>query len=966
MNHHPAFELVREQHLDSLNITVQEFTHLSTGAQHIHIQADSDENVFLVALRTVPTDSTGVAHILEHTALCGSEKYPVRDPFFMMIRRSLNTFMNAFTSSDWTAYPFASTNTKDFNNLLDVYLDAVFFSRLDELDFLQEGHRLEFEKWDDPSSPLQFKGVVYNEMKGAMSSVPSQLWQSLCKHLHPSNTYHFNSGGDPVEIPDLSYQQLKQFYRTHYHPSNAIFMTFGSLPVSELQQRFEDQALCRFDRLDETIKVDSEQPFTAPLTVNDVYTAENDEDKSHVVVAWLLGESTDPVEALRAQLMASLLYENSASPLQQLLETSALGKSPSPLNGIEDSQKQIIFVAGMEGCEATDRDAIESEILATIQQAISEGFAPERINACIDQLELQQREVGGDGYPYGLQLILTSLGSATHRGDPVAVLDLDRSLNQLREDLKDPNFVGETLQRLFIDNTHRLTLCVEPDTKLAEAQNAAEQTRLDEIAAALSEQEVAAIVEQSQRLQDRQNAEDDPGTLPKVGIADVPASIHEPARHEYQGKSVTAYEYEAGTNGLVYLQAIIALPELTESERQILPFLCNILSELGLGNDDYLHVQNLHTACSGGLHAFTSIRNNAFDEQASSAYLVLSGKGLRRYVNELTTLMQRTLTEVRFDEHERVRDLMSQTRSRKESSVAGNGHAYAMGAASATANGLAAMQFATSGLAGIKATKLLDERLADAAELALFCQELEHLYQKLTAVTPVVAVVGEQQYLAAYREALANFQIASEQQHASEWSLPKVRTVNSSFWAVNAQVNFCALAFPTVTSAHQDAAALTVLGGVLRNGFLHRALREQGGAYGGGANQDNANAVFKFFSYRDPRTQETLDDFYASIEWLIDTELSFDKVEESILGVISSLDKPASPAGEAKQALSQYLHGRSPEHREAFRTNVLNVTAAELKRVAMKYLKDTKPSVAIVGPKSSYEGFEDTLEFFSL
>jgi hypothetical protein len=966
MNHHPAFELVREQHLASLNITVQEYSHLKTGAQHIHIQADSDENVFLVALRTVPSDSTGVAHILEHTALCGSEKYPVRDPFFMMIRRSLNTFMNAFTSSDWTAYPFASTNMKDFSNLLDVYLDAVFFSRLDELDFLQEGHRLEFEKWDDSSTPLQFKGVVYNEMKGAMSSVPSQLWQSLCKHLHPSNTYHHNSGGDPVEIPNLSYEQLKQFYRTHYHPTNAIFMTFGSIAVTELQQRFENQVLSRFDRLTQTIQVESEQPFSAPLRVTDHYTAEDDDDKSHVVVSWLLGESSDPVEALRAQLMASLLYENSASPLQQLLETSELGKSPSPLNGIEDSQKQIIFVAGMEGCEATHIDAIEAEILTTIQNAINEGFAPERIDACLDQLELQQREVGGDGFPYGLQLILTSLGSATHRGDPIAALDLDRSLNQLRDDLKDPDFVSTTLQRLFIDNPHRLTLCVEPDTQLAEAQNIAEQARLDKISADLSEADIAAIVEQSRQLQARQNAEDDPGSLPKVGIADVPASIHEPARQDIQGQTVAGYQYEAGTNGLVYLQAIITLPELSEAERQILPFMCNILSELGLGNDDYLHVQNLHTACSGGLHAFTSIRNNAFDEQASSGYLVLSGKGLRRYVNDLTMLMQRTLTEVRFDEQERVRDLMSQTRSRKESSVAGNGHAYAMGAATATANGLAAMQFATSGLAGIKATKLLDERLQDPTELASFCDELEQLYRKLTAVTPVVAVVGEQQYLSAYRDALENFQVANQLQHASSWSLPSIRTTNASFWAVNAQVNFCALAFPTVTSAHDDAAALTVLGGVLRNGFLHRALREQGGAYGGGASQDNANASFKFFSYRDPRTQETLDDFYASINWLIDTELSFDKVEESILGVISSLDKPASPAGEAKQALSQYLHGRSPEHREAFRTNVLNVTANELKRVTKKYLLDVTPSVAIVGPKSSYQGFEDSLKFFSL
>ena len=233
---HPAFTHVGSRAVSSLKVEVQRYRHLKTGAEHIHLHSDNAENVFLVALRTVPRDSTGVAHILEHTALCGSEKYPVRDPFFMMIRRSLNTFMNAFTSSDWTAYPFASQNRKDFNNLLDVYLDAVFFSRLDPLDFAQEGHRLEFAKPDDPDSPLTFKGVVYNEMKGAMSSINSILWHTLCKYLYPTSTYHYNSGGDPACIPDLSYQQLLEFYRTHYHPSNAIFMTYGDIPAHEHQR----------------------------------------------------------------------------------------------------------------------------------------------------------------------------------------------------------------------------------------------------------------------------------------------------------------------------------------------------------------------------------------------------------------------------------------------------------------------------------------------------------------------------------------------------------------------------------------------------------------------------------------------------------------------------------------------------------------------------------------------------------
>ena len=304
ITHHPAFAPIRSEFIEALNVTVQEFEHIETKAKHYHIAAENDENVFLVGLKTVPTDSTGVAHILEHTVLCGSQKYPVRDPFFMMIRRSLNTFMNAFTSSDWTAYPFASKNKKDFYNLLDVYLDAVFFSRLDPLDFAQEGHRLEFSEPENPDSPLEFKGVVFNEMKGAMSSTNSVLWQTLTKYLFPSNTYHFNSGGEPTDIPDLTYDQLLAFYRKHYHPSNAVFMTFGDIPAQELQQQFQDKVLSRFERLHDRVTVPNAKRYFSPLKVEEGYAVdEPKENANHVVVGWLLGESIDLSQQFEAQLL---------------------------------------------------------------------------------------------------------------------------------------------------------------------------------------------------------------------------------------------------------------------------------------------------------------------------------------------------------------------------------------------------------------------------------------------------------------------------------------------------------------------------------------------------------------------------------------------------------------------------------------------------------------------------------------
>src|SRR5690606_5339044 len=521
----PAFELIRTHHIPSLNATVEEYSHRTTGAQHIHLAADSEENVFMVALRTVPEDSTGVAHILEHTALCGSEKYPVRDPFFMMIRRSLNTFMNAMTSSDWTAYPFASQNRKDYFNLLDVYLDAVFFSRLDPLDFAQEGHRLEFAEPGNPDSPLVYKGVVYNEMKGAMSSVTSTLWHTLGKYLYPTTTYHHNSGGDPACIPDLSYQQLRHFYETHYHPSNAIFMTFGDIPAAEVQARVEAQALGRFERLDVEIAVPDEKRYLAPVRVEEAYAFDEEaspERKTHIVLGWLLGSATNLLESMEAHLLSSVLLDNSASPLLRALETTELGSAPSPLCGLDDSQKELCFLCGIEGSEVEHGRAFEQLVLDVLRDVADNGIPEEQVAAILHQLELQQREVTGDGYPYGLHLLMTALTSATHRGDPIALLDLEPVLNQLRANIEDPDYIKTLTRKLLLDNQHRVRLTLRPDPQLSARRVSAEMARLEKIKAELSETEKQQIIHQAEALKVRQTRKDDESILPKVGLEDIP------------------------------------------------------------------------------------------------------------------------------------------------------------------------------------------------------------------------------------------------------------------------------------------------------------------------------------------------------------------------------------------------------------------------------------------------------------
>ncbi|MEQ6885195.1 insulinase family protein [Salicola sp. Rm-C-2C1-2] len=957
---HPAFEWVRNHRIETLHLEVEEYRHRATGACHLHLASDNDENVFLVALRTFPMDSTGVAHILEHTALCGSENYPTRDPFFMMIQRSLNTFMNALTSSDWTAYPFASRNRKDFDNLLSVYLDSVFFSNLDPLDFAQEGHRLEFETPDDPSTPLVHRGVVYNEMKGAMSSPVSQLWQTLSKHLFPTTTYHYNSGGEPDHIVDLTYEQLVEFYRRHYHPSNAIFATFGDIPAHEHQQRFESLALNRFSAAEIDLRVRNEKRYYAPVRVQEHYgvdPGEGTENRTHVVMGWLLGESFDLEQNLEAELLAAVLLENSASPLLQALETTDLGQAPSPLCGLEDSNREMTFVCGIEGTEPGRAGEVEALILETVERVAREGVAHEKLEAIVHQLELQQREISGDGFPYGLQLIMQALSPMVHGGDPVELLDLEPVLERLRERIRDPDYVPGLIRRLLLDNPHRVRLALAPDTSLNERRDHAVREALEQRRESLTDDEQRTLVEQAQALEARQNEEADDSMLPRVGIEDVPASIRVPEGEVDGSGRIT--RYHMGTNGLVYQQLVVPLPDLAPEHRQLLPIYSSMLSEVGAGSDDYLRMQDRISASSGGISGAATIKGEVDDVQSVRGYFTLGGKALAANSDHLAALLHDVATAARFDEKARVRELVAQMRARREHSITGSGHALAMGAASQGASPGARLTYELGGLEGIRQLVALDDRLDEDGELDRFCQKLSELHEQIHSGGPDFLLIGESAGLEGAEKAVSARWTMDSARAEGGFGLDPVNEQVNEGWLTATQVNFCARAFPTVPVEHPDAAPLSVLGVLLRNEHLHRSIREQGGAYGSGAGQDSANGVFRFFSYRDPRLEETLADFDRSLHWLHGGGQAPASVEEAILGVISQLDSPRSPAGEARFAYQSQLFGRTPEQQQRFRERVLAVDLASMQRAAERWLTPERASTAVVTGHGNRERVTD-------
>ncbi len=948
---HPAFQLIRQHHVEALDILVSEYRHKVTGAAHYHLASDQDENVFLVAFRTQPMDSKGAAHILEHTALCGSEKFPVRDPFFLMIRRSLNTFMNAFTAADWTAYPFATQNKKDFQNLLEVYLDAAFAANLNPLDFAQEGIRVELED----GQPV-YKGVVFNEMKGAMSAPSDQLYHQLAHHLFPKTTYHYNSGGDPKDIPDLSYDELLAFYASHYHPSNAIFMTFGNQSAYDLQEQFESLALNKFAK-GETLFSVAEQRLAAPVAVSETYAvdAEDLKDKTYHMLSWLLPKSSDIKLRLGMRLVEGILLEDSASPLRHYLETCDYAQSTGPIMGVDDSNYEMTFFCGVQGSNPEHAQQFKDGVLNILQQVAEKPVDTAMVDAILHQIELHQREIGGDGTPYGLSLILNGLSSAIHHSDPVDVWDVDAAIEQVKLELKDPMWLSNLIQTHLLDNPHRVQMTLVPDANKSAAEAADEQARLQKLGESLTAADKAEIIEQTEALKQRQESVDDLNLLPKVGLEDIPAelAIAQGQLREIICNSMDRplHLYHAGTNGIYYQQVLIKLPdEVVQSP--YFNLLSILMGEVGAGEYDYLELQQLQTAVSGGLGMGASLRSEINDKGQISAWLTLTTKSLTAKLDTIE-LLKLAFEQLRFDEKDRIIELLQQRKTRWASRVSGAGHSYAMQVASRQMSALARRDYHNTGLGALNWLSDLVEKIeTDAQAYAALIQELQAIHAQLMAVPKQFLLVCEEHHSERLIEEIQKVWDKSPR-IATVAALTQVEQPNDNLdqaWLIQSNVQFCASAYAAVDVSHPDAAPLMVLAGYLRNGFLHSAIREKGGAYGGGASYDGNACSFRFYSYRDPRLAETFQDFEASLAWLMNTEQLPHQLEEAILGLVSGMDKPGSPAGESISACYALLHGRTPAFRKVLRERLLHVNLADIKRVATQYLIEQKPVRAVVAP----------------
>ncbi len=930
--HMTAFTLIDSTTHDSISNGKLQTYHHPSGAVHYHIANDDDHRSFMISFRTLPDDNAGLPHILEHSVLCGSQQFPVRDPFFLMMRRSLQTFMNAMTGGDMTYYPFATQNEQDFFNLLRVYTDAVFKPNLHPLDVAQEGCRIGLDENDN----YEFKGVVFNEMKGAMGNADAQLYHAMGEHLLSDTCYRFNSGGEPVAIPDMTREKLAEFHQRFYNPGNCCITTYGHLVVEDMHAVLEPylQAPSQAHPLPHI------QPPSAKEICRSIPVPKQDEPEEvsgNAALVWCWPDTAQTAAIHLGEFIDELLLGHAGAPLRKKLEASGIAQSYAG-SGYSSHMRNGLFSIEAKGLHPNKYNELHSFICAALKECIEDGFSQEELDSVLHQLDLENRTIRGDRMPWGLQLCQRIAMGWNVGCDAIAALDIN--LEPLRQQLQDPQFLPTTLTNLLTENNHRLYITSEADEHFNERQEQALAEKLNQFTQNLTDTDKEALRQQATDLNKRQETPDDPTILPNLQPEDIPS---EKKWAESEGYTDDVLIFTPNTNHITHHLAAIPLNNLNQDDRALLGLLVGLIGKVGVGKASFdEHTSTLNSIC-GGQSGWLDWLNE------DSAILFLETRGLSSKAADFIPLLQDTWQHLRFDEHERIQHLIGEALKLRQENIIGQGHSLALSAATRTFSGTGGLSYNSTGMGRYFWLKDVAEQIS-AGSMQLLCDRVRALHQRLKDAPVLLTHIGNS---AAESVAVANAHWPKRLDRswiapALPCEAPSATASQALAFTLPAPVNFCAAAYAAPRMCHPDSAILSVTAQYLTDNRLHPLLREQGGAYGGSAGYRSGSGVFAMTSYRDPRLDDTFADMNSSLQWLIDSPIEPHLLNEAILSTIANLDRPGSPAGEARRRWTADLHNRGPELVNTFRSHVLSCTADRMRAVVEEHLLAQTPHQACI------------------
>lgn len=935
-----GFTLSRQQYIPEYGADVRVYTHDKTGADVISVVAPDENKTFGAVLRTPVADSKGVPHILEHSVLCGSRKYPIKEPFVELMKGSLNTFLNAFTYPDRTCYPVASANLADFYNLVDVYLDAVLHPRCvaDERTFAQEGWHYECD--DAASGDVSLKGVVFNEMKGVYSSPDAVNGRVVQSALFPDTPYSADSGGDPAAIPDLTFAEFKAFHERFYHPSNARFWFYGDDPPDE-RLRILGAYLDEFDARPVDSDVVTQPLFTAPRRVVEKYAAGDGADdggsepKQFVSVNWVLApDALDVASELELGFLDYLLLGTAAAPLRKALNDAGLGEALIG-GGLSDELRQPTFSVGLKGVAAGDADAVEKLVLDTLTKLANEGFPPSAVEAAVNTIEFSLRENNTGSFPRGLSLMLRAAPAWLYGRDPLRPLQWADDLAAFKARLAAGDDVFRPLIRKYLlDNAHRVTVVLEPDTTLAAAQDAAEKARLD---AAKRELDLAEVAAETAALKERQETPDPPEALacvPSLALADIPRAAPDvPTAVSDAGGGATLLTHDLFTNDVLYVEALLPLAGVPARLLPLVPLFCRCLTQMGTATESFIELTDRIGRKTGGVSVSPFVSDVRGKPADPAAYVVVSGKATSGNAGDLLGLFTDILTTARLDDRDRFKQMVLETKAGLEAGVVGAGHRFAARRLDAQRSVAGWAQEVMGGLEYLNFIRDLATRVD--AEWDRVVADLEAVRAAiLTRRGAIVNATADEKALAGASGAVDGLLAAlptGGAVAACDWPAGLVPATSQAL-TVPTQVNYVGKAANLYADGgYKLTGSAYVANKLLSTSWLWDRVRVSGGAYGGFSDFDTHSGMFAYLSYRDPNLLGTLDVYDGTADFLRTLDLDRDALTKAIIGTVGDIDGYQLPDAKGYTALMRHVLGVTREERQARREEVLGTTLADVR-----------------------------------
>lgn len=947
-----GFRISRVEAINSIRVAAIHAVHVKTGAEVLHLFCDDRENLFSVGFRTPPRDSTGVPHILEHSVLAGSERYPVKDAFNELAKGTLQTFINAFTYPDKTLYPVSSQVEADFFNLARVYSDLVLNPRLLPETFRQEGFHLELSDPGDMESPLSASGIVFNEMRGAYSSPDSLMYKSLQEALFPDTVYRHDSGGSPLIIPVLTYEGLKEFHRLFYSPSNARFFIYGDIPTRR-HLDFLAGVLDGFEPVRVVSDIALQPRWSEPRRVSGQYPALGGEtqNKSIVNVGWMMMENTDYEWVIILRVLSEALVGNAAGPLRKALIDSGLGEDLTPATGLEDDLRQLVFAAGLRGCAAGSGEKIESLIMETLKETVRKGFDRELIKGSLHQIEFRGREIVRTNFPYSIALMQRAYHTWLYGGDPLVGLRFPETVGEIRSKWsREPRLFERALEKCFLENPHRVLSVLEPSSSYIEEMDKSLAKAMQEKRSGMSRQEIARIRDEAEELKKLQSEPDTPealATLPRLTRDDIPRQVERIPAESRTLDGVETCCHEIFANGIAYLDLAFDISDLQETDQMFLPLVGKLRAGMGAAGLDYIDTAKRKTLKTGGVRYALASGLNA-DGKGDWQKIIFRVRMLHRDIPEAVALLGDLLLEGDLSDAGRIRDLLFEARNKLHSSVIPGGHMFARRTAAANISVPAYRDEQWNG----RTQLCFQDSLA-----ASFVQERSRIVESVQGLQEgiicrnrlFVNMTGESSALEKMSEAVCALidRMPAGEASGSNPVVPSLPIRQGI--VIPAQVCYVAKAFPAPPYYGELSPELMVLCRVLSSEYLYKNIRVLGGAYGGMSLYDPLAGHFDFVSYRDPHLVETLRVYEAVRELVSAGGITEEQVEKAVIGTIGALDRPMDPSTRGYISMLRGFAGLTDEGRQRFRDGVLECGREKVLESGSKVLLEPgkKPGVSV-------------------